>query len=66
MVVKKLPNDGFTLVEIIIVIAIIANSLPHAYPQALNDLVGPNSNPPYKDTLLASMDRKDRSEWLYH
>jgi type II secretory pathway pseudopilin PulG len=83
---------GFTLVEIMIVVAIImtlatlaissvlrarhnanemaavascrtiatatqnyyANSYPHTYPSALSDLVLPNSNPPYIDSVLAS------------
>lgn len=83
---------GFTLVEIMVVVAIVmtlatlvissvlrarhnanemaavaasktvltacqnfyANTLPHAYPAGLSDLIAPVSNPPYIDSVLAS------------
>ena len=83
---------GFTLVEIMIVLAIVmtlatlvissvlrarhnanemaavaatktivtacqtyyANTLPHTYPDSLSDLISPQSDPPYIDSVLAS------------
>ena len=85
-------TKGFTLVEIMIVVAIVmtlatlaissvlrvrhnanemaavascrtiltacqnyyATNYPHAYPDSLPDLIAPNSNPPYIDSVLAS------------
>ncbi len=84
-------NKGFTIVEIMIVLAIVmllatlvissvlrarhnaneiaaiascktivtacqnfyANTLPHAYPGSLSDLIAPQSDPPYIDSVLA-------------
>jgi len=85
-------NKGFTLVEIMVVLAIVmtlatlvvssvlrarhnanemaavaacktvvtacqnfyTNTLPHAYPGSLSDLIPPQSDPPYIDNVLAS------------
>ncbi len=96
MATKKLSEGGFTLVEIMIVIAIIAtlaaiaipsfltsrinanetlaiascrtivgacqgyyvNILPHVYPNSLDDLAAPNSDPPYLDSMLGVRKQK--------
>jgi len=85
-------KSGFTLVEIMIAVAIVmtlatlaissvlrarhsaneiaaiascrtvtgacqsfyANAFPHTYPSSLSDLVSPNSDPPYIDSVLAT------------
>lgn len=100
---KKLTDDGFTLVEIMIVIAIIAtlaaiaipsylasrinaneasaivscrtiasacqayyvNTIPHAYPNSLGDLVAPTSDPPYIDSVLAVRQQKSGYGFIY-
>jgi len=103
MATKKISCDGFTLVEIMIVIAIIVilaaasipiflasrinaseasaivscrtiqsacqsyymNITPHTYPSALEDLINPNSNPPYVDTVLAVNKQKQGYSFEY-
>ncbi|MDD5291949.1 MAG: type II secretion system protein [Candidatus Omnitrophica bacterium] len=89
-------KSGFTLVEIMVVVAIIlivmtlalpnilrsrmnanevaaiahcrlistacqsyySNSIPHVYPNSLEDLIEPNSSPAYIDTTLASGEKQ--------
>lgn len=103
MATKKISRDGFTLVEIMIVIAIIVtlaaisipifltsrinanetsaivscrtiqsacqsyymNIIPHTYPSALEDLISPNSDPPYLDTVLAINKQKQGYRFEY-
>lgn len=44
--------------------AFYANTIPHTYPSQLTDLISPNSNPPYIDSVLAS-GRKQGYDFTY-